>query len=53
MPSPKKGESRSKFVSRCISTIRHEGDKRPTREVAGQCFGMYDHAGKKGGKKNG
>lgn len=52
MPAPKKGESRSKFASRCIATIRREGDKRPTREVAGQCFGMYDsHKKKKGGKK--
>lgn len=53
MPTPSKGESRSKFASRCIATIRREGDKRPTREVAGQCFGMYDNWKKKQGKKGG
>lgn len=50
MPTPAKGESRSKFVSRCIAHIRRkEGSKAPTREVAGKCFGIYDHK-KKGGK---
>lgn len=52
MPKPSKGETRSKFVSRCISHIRgKEGDKAPTSEVAGKCFGIYDHWKKKKGGK--
>lgn len=50
MPKPKAGEKRSKFVSRCIRAIRNEGDKRPTRQVAGKCFGIYDTWKKKGGR---
>jgi hypothetical protein len=51
MPTPKAGENRGKFVSRCIQYLRHEGDNRPTRQVAGKCFGIYDNSKKKGGKK--
>ena len=53
MPTPKKGESRQSFVSRCISTLRHEGDERDNRIVSGQCFGMYDSWKKKQRKKGG
>lgn len=53
MPTPNKGEKREDFVGRCISVLRHEGDKRDNRIVAGKCYGIYDNWKKKGGKKNG
>ena len=51
MPAPKKGEKRKDYVGRCISRLRHEGDNRDNRILAGQCYGMYDNAKKKGGEE--
>ena len=40
MPKPKKGESKKKYVARCIPEVIGEG--KPPKEAAGKCYGMYD-----------
>lgn len=45
MPKPIKGESRQKFVNRCIPAVIKEGKDRDA--AAGQCYGMYDYAHEK------
>lgn len=46
MPKPQKGESKDKYISRCIRMVRREGT--PAKEAAGKCFGMWRHyAGEK------
>lgn len=52
MPKPKKGESKKKYVARCIPEVIGEG--KPPKEAAGKCYGMYDFykRKKKKGKKN-
>jgi hypothetical protein len=42
MPKPSKGESRQKFVNRCIPAVIKEGKTKD--QAAGQCYGMYDYA---------
>ncbi len=41
MPTPRKGETKSKFMSRCVSEVVDEG-KTPDQAVA-QCSGMFDN----------
>lgn len=42
MPKPIKGESRQKWVNRCIPAVIKEGKTKD--QAAGQCYGMYDYA---------
>ena len=42
--SPKPGESKQDFVSRCIPLALKEGDTK--EEAAGKCYGIYDNAKK-------
>ena len=42
MPTPKKGESRNDFVSRCIRQLRREG-RHEQKEIVGKCEGMYTY----------
>lgn len=42
MPKPAKGESRQKFVNRCIPQVIEEGKTK--EQAAGQCYGMWDYA---------
>lgn len=41
MPTPKKGESKSKYMSRCVPVVVGEG-KTQDQAVA-QCSGMFDN----------
>lgn len=48
MPSnPKKGEKRSEFVSRCISSLTNEGEGKDAKQRAAICFSKWRKA--KGG----
>lgn len=38
LPTPRKGESRSKFISRCISTVMHKGEAKDNKQAAAMCF---------------
>ena len=40
-PKPKKGESESEFVSRCISEERHSGNDMPDEQLQGMCYNIY------------
>ena len=40
MPKPKKGEKKNKYISRCISAVRHEGTKQ--KQAVGKCYGMWN-----------
>ena len=47
MPTPKKGEKRSEFVSRCVSYVMHnEGIKDPKHAVA-KCNGIWEQSKKR------
>jgi len=46
MPTPKKGESRNDFVSRCIRQLRREG-KHEQKAIVGKCEGIFDYNIKK------
>jgi hypothetical protein len=53
LPKTKKGETRQKFVNRCIPAVIKEGGK-SQEQAAGQCYGMYDYAQEKArGKRRG
>lgn len=42
MPKPRKGEKRSKFLSRCISDVTKEGKKRD--QAIAQCISVWEKA---------
>ena len=39
MPKPKKYESQSKFVNRCVKVVIGEGNTR--QQALGKCYGIY------------
>lgn len=47
MPTPAKGESRQKFVSRCIPIVKKENSDLTNEQAAGRCYGIYDNWKKK------
>ncbi len=47
MPTPRKGESRQAFVSRCIPFVMKEGKAKNTKHASGLCYGIYDSSKKK------
>jgi len=42
MPTPRKGESKSKFVSRCIGVVKGENSKLTDKQASGRCYGIWD-----------
>jgi len=40
MPRPHKGEAKSKYISRCISEVMHEGGH-TSEQAQGKCYGMW------------
>lgn len=49
MPTPRKGESKDKFVSRCIRQVRKEGKKQ--EQAVAQCLNTWRRRATKGTKK--
>lgn len=47
MPTPRKGQKKSEFISQCVSKVTKEG-KTP-EQALGQCYGMWDQKKKKAG----
>lgn len=47
MPTPTKGETRKKFVSRCIPILKKEDPEISNEHAAGKCYGIYDNWKKK------
>lgn len=41
MPTPKQGESRSAFVSRCIPYVQREDTSLSDKQAAGKCHGLW------------
>ncbi len=42
MPTPNEGETRKKYVSRCISYLFHHEGETDKSQAAAKCHGMYD-----------
>lgn len=51
MPSVKKGESESDYVSRCIPIVMHEGTTKDNSQAAAICHSKYREHGKKSHKE--
>jgi hypothetical protein len=52
MPTPREGESKKKFVSRCIAYLFDNEGETDRAHAAAKCYGMYDQWRKKhGGSK--
>jgi len=49
MPKVKKGESRNKYVGRCVGEVMKEGKSQ--RQAVGKCEGMYTYSKKKRKKR--
>ena len=49
MPTPRKGETKSSFIGRCIPIVKREGAKQ--EHAVGKCHGIWRGRGKKP-KKN-
>ena len=49
MPRPGKSEKKNDYISRCISTVRHEGTEQ--KQAVGKCYGMWKYYKKKKSKK--
>ena len=47
MPTPKKGEKRDAFISRCMSQVSDEDPKKPLKARLGKCFGIWRQGPKK------
>jgi len=45
VPSPKKGESRDKFVSRCISTLKKRDPDREDKQIQAMCYSAWRKEG--------
>ena len=41
MPSPSKGESRSKFVNRCVSIVLDDGTAETSEQAVAVCHSLY------------
>lgn len=43
MPKPRQNETRDEFISRCMSVVSKESDKRdwPRRRMLGYCNGLW------------
>lgn len=50
MPTPKKNESEKDYMSRCISTLMHEG--KPQKQAIAICYSMFREAKRGKGKKD-
>lgn len=48
MPKPKKGESKSSFVSRCVRIRQKEHPKENPNQSVAVCYSVYREAHKKG-----
>ncbi len=46
MPTPTKGETKDKYIARCIRMLRREG-MHEQKEILGKCYGMWDTYTKK------
>jgi hypothetical protein len=44
MPHPSPGESRDKYIPRCISTLMHEKPDRDHKQAIAICFSMWKQA---------
>ena len=50
MPRPKKGESKSNYMHRCVPEVKGEGHTQ--EQAVGKCLGMYrTYSGSSGEKK--
>lgn len=38
VPKPRKGESKDKFISRCIEILMHRDPDRPQKQIVAICF---------------
>jgi hypothetical protein len=47
MPTPKKGESKSKFISRCVSYLYHNEGITDTDHAVAKCNGIWEQSKKK------
>ena len=47
MPTPRKGESKADYVSRCIPVVMSEGTAKNASQAAAICHSMYDDWKKK------
>ncbi len=47
MPAVKKGESKEKYLSRCIPVVMKEGGKGGQNHAIAKCEGMYKEAQKR------
>jgi hypothetical protein len=47
MPKPRKGETRQRFVNRCVPEVIREEDTQGQKHALGKCYGMYDYAQEK------
>lgn len=41
LPTPSQDESKDKFVSRCISFVKHENSKTPDKQAQAMCFSQW------------
>jgi hypothetical protein len=46
MPTPRKGETESDFVTRCIPVVLDDGTAKDTKQATAICFSMYAQAKK-------
>jgi len=46
MPTPRKGEKKSKFVGRCIPIVMDEGTAKDNKQATAICYSMWDEAKK-------
>jgi len=44
MPAPRKNETQSEFISRCISHLMRKEGAKTTKEAAGRCHGIWRYA---------
>lgn len=41
MPTPNKGESKDKYISRCIPIVINEGTTKDSKQAAAICFSLW------------
>lgn len=47
MPTPKKGETQSKFIARCVPVVLAEDDTKNQAHAVAKCYGMWKQSKKK------